>query len=241
MCVTMRFAQPLLEGTLLKRHFRFLAEIALGSKKRMIYCPHRGHLKPCDILGSRLWFSSATPGFSTCLDTWELTEVDGGVLVNMNPAYTKILVREAVLHGKIPALTGFQCLKQTLNPGVGVGLELFWRENGDQCFVHLEPMWATDHANQTFAPEQPGSSVTALEDLIAVKKLGHQAVLLYCVQHTGVQSMSLAPTIDPRYMRILDEALKQGVEVLAYGVSISLEEMVLDTSIALAWEDILSY
>lgn len=242
LCVSMKFAQPLLEGTLLKRQFRFLAEIALGPKqKRMIHCPHQGPLKSCEILGSRLWFSKALAGFSACLDSWELTEIDGGVLVNMNPAYNKILVREAVLQGLIPELVGFQCLKQRLNPGMGIGLELFWKDNGEQCFVHMEPLWASDKANRCFGPEQPGVGRSALEDLITVKKLGHQAVLLYCIQHTEVESVSLAEAIEPHYRQLLETARQQGVEIVAYGLNISLEGMALDRAIPLVWEDIHSY
>jgi sugar fermentation stimulation protein A len=45
-------------------------------------------------------------------------------------------------------------------------------------------------------------------------------VLLFCVQHTGIERVSVARGIDPEYARLIDEAVAEGVEVIAYGVAI---------------------
>ena len=236
----MNFAQPLIEATLLKRQFGFLAEVALeGRRKQIIYCPNAGPLKQCDVLGTRIWFSKAYPGFSGCLDTWELAEVDEGALVNINPAYTKILVREAVLNGKIPELTGFHCLQKTFSAGLGVGLELFWKDNGEQCFVHMESVWAADHQGLQMVPEYSDSAIAGLKDLMAVKKIGHQAMLLYCIQHTGVQSLCIGKGNHPSH-HLLKEAIQKGVEVLAYGLDITVESMCLEKRLPLEWDHITS-
>ncbi len=233
----MKFAQPLVEATLLKRQFGFLAEVALSNKtRRMIYCPTLLPLNHCAVLGSRLWFSKAHLGFSACLDTWTLTEIDQGFLVNMNPVYTKILVREAALQGKIAELAGYHCLQQSLSPSVGIGLELFWQENGAQCFVHMEPVWA-DQNHHYLSQEQQSIGMNTLKDLMAVRRMGHKAVLLYCVQQMGVTSLCVAQRLNANYQKLLQEAIDQGVCVLAYGVSISLEGMSLDRPLSLAWSE----
>lgn len=236
----MNFAQPLIEATLLKRQFGFLVEVALeGRRKQMLYCPNPGPLKHCEVLGTRIWFSKAYPGFSGCLDTWELAEVDEGALVNINPAYTKILVREAVLNGKIPELKNFHCLQKTFSAGLGVGLELFWKDNSEQCFVHMESVWAIDPQGMQIVPEYSDSAIAGLKDLIAVKKIGHQAILLYCIQHTGVQSLYLGKGGD-YYRHLLKEAIQKGVVVLAYGVDITVEGMRLEKRLPLEWDHITS-
>ena len=56
----MKFKGVLTEGELLKRHYRFLAEVALKNrKKRMLYCPNLSAMSHCDVLGSRIWYSTA--------------------------------------------------------------------------------------------------------------------------------------------------------------------------------------
>ena len=45
---------------------------------------------------------------------------------------------------------------------------------------------------------------------------GNRAVLLFCVQHSGIRSVRSAWHIDSRYGDLIEEALDAGVEVLAY-------------------------
>ena len=49
-------------------------------------------------------------------------------------------------------------------------------------------------------------------------KAGHRAVLLFCVQHTGVNEVRPADHIDSVYGELLRESLAVGVELLAYKV-----------------------
>jgi sugar fermentation stimulation protein A len=41
-------------------------------------------------------------------------------------------------------------------------------------------------------------------------------VLLFCVQHSGIQRIIPADNIDPEYGRLLREVVSKGVEVIAY-------------------------
>ncbi len=50
---------------------------------------------------------------------------------------------------------------------------------------------------------------------------GDRAVLLFCVQHTGIQRVSCATQIDPDYAGAVQDALEAGVEVLAYAAEVS--------------------
>ena len=52
-----------------------------------------------------------------------------------------------------------------------------------------------------------------------------QAVLIFCVQHTGVSAVSPADLIYPAYGAALREARAAGVEVLAYGCQIEKHQL----------------
>lgn len=60
---------------------------------------------------------------------------------------------------------------------------------------------------------------------------GHRAVLVFCVQHSGAQSVGPADEIDPVYGQTLREAMDAGVEVLAYGCDLSAEEISLRSAL----------
>jgi sugar fermentation stimulation protein A len=53
-------------------------------------------------------------------------------------------------------------------------------------------------------------------------------VQLYCVNLTGIEAVRPAMEIDPLYAAALREAVACGVEVLAYGVRLTAEEVCID-------------
>ena len=56
---------------------------------------------------------------------------------------------------------------------------------------------------------------------------GYRAVLLFCVQHTGIEQVSPADDIDPLYAQTLRQAVAAGVEVIAYKAEISPQRIEL--------------
>ncbi len=237
----MRFNGYLTEGILLKRYFRFLVEVALkNNKRRMIYCPNLGRLNNCDILGTRIWFSTLSRLSQGYLDILELAEVERGALVSINPQHAERLVREAIESGIIKELEGFHFLQTSIMPNLGKGIELLLKEDGKQCFIHIQPITSTDERGEGYCSTDELGTV-ALRQLLALKENNHRAVLLYCIQHTGISVMRPADGVDPVYTRLLREAVQKGVEVLAYRANINLSEMVLEASIPVLFsEDIIS-
>jgi sugar fermentation stimulation protein A len=53
-------------------------------------------------------------------------------------------------------------------------------------------------------------------------------VLLYCVNLTGIEAVRPAEEIDSAYASALREAVAAGVEVLAYGVQLTPDEVRVD-------------
>jgi sugar fermentation stimulation protein A len=67
-----------------------------------------------------------------------------------------------------------------------------------------------------------------LRELAHLARDGIRAVQLYCVNLTGIDAVRPAEEIDSAYASALREAVSCGVEVLAYGVRLTHEEMVVD-------------
>jgi len=197
----------------------------------MLYCPNLGLMPQCDILGSRVWFSSPVRLSQGCLDVWELSEVNGGWLVCVHAAYTQNLVQEAIKFGRIPELIGFNDWQTPLVPKIGDGIELLMNSEGQQCFLHLENVLSGDEKNEGHFPNKKGEGIAALKALIALRENGCRAVLLYCIQHNGVYALKTANTIDEQYGILLREAAKKGVEILAYRLSIAMDEIALTTKV----------
>src|SRR5207244_401427 len=83
-----------------------------------------------------------------------------------------------------------------------------------------------DEIHRGFYPDCPTEKgVQQLKALIHAKEMGHRSVLIYCVQHTGINRVFPADHIDSKYGSTLRQAIIAGVEVLAYRIDISLSEM----------------
>ena len=67
-----------------------------------------------------------------------------------------------------------------------------------------------------------------LRELAQQVRNGDRALLLFCVQHSGIETVSIAEHIDPVYAEAYKEAIAAGVKVIALGASISSEEILLD-------------
>lgn len=227
----MKFKKPLTEAILLKRNFRFLVEVILSNRKRrMIYCPNLGPLLNCDVLGSRIWFAPANKLAQGYLEVLEVTEINGGELVAVNPDYAQVLVREGLCQDVIAELKEYRFLHANI-ASQSNNIELLLKENGEQCFIHIEPVFFGDDRGDGYFPETLNQSVSQLQELITQKELGNRAVLFYCIQNTGIRCLRLANSIHPLYGKILRSAVLAGVEVLAYRTHISLQEITLESRI----------
>jgi sugar fermentation stimulation protein A len=73
-----------------------------------------------------------------------------------------------------------------------------------------------------------------LRELMAMREQGHRAVLLFCVQHTGIESVRAAVQIDPVYAATLQAARAAGVELIAYGAAIKPEQHIIELNRSLS-------
>ena len=107
----MRFPDPLIRGTLIKRYKRFLADVELEDGATVTaHCPNPGAMLGLDTPGSEVWLSPARNPARKLRYTFELIRVGGG-LVGINTGHPNALVAEAVAEGRIAELTGYDTIR----------------------------------------------------------------------------------------------------------------------------------
>ncbi len=228
----MRFSPELEQGRLLLRYKRFLADIETDNGERLtIHCPNTGSMLNCMLPGGRVWFSRSNDPKRKLPGTWEISETPQGRFACINTGRANTLVEEALRAGVISELNGFTALKREVAYGQEKS-RVDFRLEYPEGYVYVEVKSVTlgfDESNVAAFPDavtQRGAR--HLRELAALAREGVRAVLLYCVNITGIDAVRPAEEIDPAYAAALREAVAAGVEVLAYGVQLTPEEIRID-------------
>ena len=232
----MHFEPPLAEGRLLRRYKRFLADVELpGGEQVTIHCPNTGSMKACIAEGSRCWFSVSDNPKRKYARTWEIATTPAGDLAGVNTGRANQLVEEAIRNGTIAELQGYRELRREVPYGERSRIDLLLEGESGKCYVEVKNVTLCEAQGQGLFPDSVSSRGTRhLRELAAMVAEGHRAVLLFCVQHTGIRSVAAAAEIDPLYASTLAEVAAQGVEVYAYKASIAAEAITLTHALPVA-------
>lgn len=229
----MRFSPALEEGRLIRRYKRFLADIeTVHGELLTIHCPNTGSMLNCMAEGARVWFSRSSDPKRKLPGTWEIGETPQGRLACINTARANTLIEEALRAGVIEELNGFVGLKREVAYGVENSRIDFRLDYADQTSAWVEVKSVTlgfDGTNVAAFPDAVTlRGAKHLRELACLAREGVRAVQLYCVNLSGIDAVRPAQEIDPVYAAALREAVAAGVEVLAYGVTLTPEQIWVD-------------
>ena len=223
----MRFESALEEGKLLKRYKRFLADIRTpGGEVLTVHCPNTGSMKHCQEPGSRVWYSASANRNRKYPHTWHIVESAGKYLVGINTSLANRLVLEAIESGVIAQLTGYGSMRAEVPYGQRSRIDLLLEGHAShppQCYVEIKNVTLGMGQGLGLFPDAVTSrGQKHLRELMGVRQEGARALLLFCVQHEGIDRVAPADTIDPEYGRLLRLAQEEGVEILAYAARFDL-------------------
>ena len=230
----MLFNTTLEQGTLIKRYKRFLADVKLKDGTIVTaHCANTGAMLGCAQSGWQVWLSKSTNPKRKLAYSWEIVKTDAGHYIGINTHRANELVAEALRNRVINELSGYQQIKREVklsddNSRIDFMLSA---ENLVDCYVEVKSVTLLQN-KQGYFPDavtlRGHKHLRALSELVTQ---GKRAVLLFCVQHTGIQSVSVAQHIDAQYGLELKLALANGVEVLAYSANISPEKILINQPI----------
>lgn len=226
----MKFDQTLIEGILIKRYKRFLADVELADGSVVTaHSPNTGSMKSCSTPGSRVWLSDSKSTTRKYPLSWELVQADSGTLTGINTGWPNRLVKEAIEDGTIGELQGYALIR----PEVKYGHEnsridlLLEDEQRGLCYVEVKNVTLVEGDIALFPDAVSARGTKHLRELMAMVDAGHRAVIFYCIQRGDAAHLQPADAIDPEYGRTLRQAVAHGVEALAYMADVTTDGVVL--------------
>lgn len=225
----MKFDAPLIQGVLIKRYKRFLADITLADGSELtVHCPNTGSMKNCAEPGSAVWLSDSGNTKRKYRHTWEMVSVGDGAVAGINTGRANGLVKEAILSGRIAELAGYDNLRSEVKYGdENSRIDLLLEGAGEQCYVEVKSLTLGEGEVGYFPDAVTERGRKHLRELEAMVGQGHRAVLFFCVQHSGVKMAKPADHIDPKYGQALRQAHAAGVEVMAWQCDLSEAEITI--------------
>ncbi len=217
---------PLIPGTLIKRYKRFMADITLADGSMVTaHCPNSGSMLGCNLPGSPVMLSKSPNPDRKLADTWELVQ-SNGYWIGLNTMLPNRLAEEAILDGTITELQGYDRLRREVPYGSERSrIDLLLEGAQGRCYVEVKNVTLVEGNLALFPDAVTERGQKHLRELMEVARNGDRGVLLFTVQRGDANSVAPADRIDPVYGRLLREAVRNGVEVLAYRASVQPEEI----------------
>jgi len=235
----MRFSSSLIEGRLVRRYKRFLADVEFASGEIVTaHCANPGSMLGLNAAGSRVWLSRSTNPKRKLAYSWELIEVDLGrrrTLVGINTVSPNGAVAAAIEARLVPALSGYAAMRREVRYGENSRIDILLEDPArPPCYVEIKNVHLMRQAGLAEFPD----SVTArgakhLKELVAMVASGARAVMVYFVQRGDAEAFTLAHDIDPRYAAAFQDARAAGVEAIALASEVTLEGLKLPRAIPL--------
>jgi len=222
----MKFSTPLIEGVLVQRYKRFLADVKLPSGDVVVaHCANSGSMLSVKEPGSRVWLSPAPNAERKLRYTWEIIEVHGG-FVGINTAHPNRIVAEAIEAGQIEELKGYASLKREQKYGKNSRIDILLESPGKPpCYVEVKNVTLKRAPGPDGHAEFPDSvterGAKHLVEMADMVKAGARAVMVYLVQRGDCRRFKVAEDIDPTYAKGLKKAVAEGVEAVCYSCEVT--------------------
>lgn len=223
----MELPASLLPGRLIKRYKRFLADVQLDTGGIVTaHCPNSGSMTGCSTPGCEVRLSTSDKPSRKLKYTWELVSV-GGYWVGINTARPNYLVREAIESGVVKELQGYPLIRPEVPYGKNSRIDLLLRGPNGFCYVEVKNVTLKVGDDALFPDAVTTRGQKHLRELMEVVRNGSRGVIFFAVQRGDCLSVRPADLIDPEYGRLLREAVRNGVEAVAYQALVTPKEILL--------------
>lgn len=219
----MEFKDKLIPGTIQKRYKRFLADVLLENDELITaHTANTGAMTTCWEPGWQVLLSYHENPKRKLKYSLEMTN-NGTTWIGVNTGVPNKLAIESIQKGAIPELSGYPNIKPEYKVGKSrIDIHLSNEDESEECFVEIKNVTLLGKDRTALFPDAVSTrGQKHLEELIQLKQQGHRAVMLYIVQREDIDRFSIAKDIDPRYFELVAQAQKEGVEIIAYGCSLS--------------------
>jgi sugar fermentation stimulation protein A len=233
----MKYAEPLIPATLLRRYKRFLADMRMEDGGiTTVHCANPGSMLSLAVAGRRCWLSHHAGTARKLAYSWELEEAPTGC-IGINTARANSVAAEALAAGAIPELAGWPIVRREVADGVDSRLDFHLSGgSGPDCWLEVKSVTMSRQPGLAEWPDAKSSrGARHLEALARLAAGGAGATLLFLAQRPDCTAFRVAGDIDPGYATAFAAVDRAKVRILAYDCTVSPAGIELRKPLTILW------
>lgn len=218
----------LIEGVLIRRYKRFLADVLLPDGSVVTsHTPNTGAMLGCSEPGRPVWLSRHDGVHRKYPYTLEMIAMPRA-LVGVNTGVPNRLIKAAIAAGAIAELPVPDEINAEVRRGNSrLDLRLGY-DGGPDTLVEVKNCTLTEDGVALFPDAVTVRGARHLDELARLVSLGERAVLFVLVQRGDAVAFSPADCIDPAWGRALRKGVREGVELLVYRARLTIETIAIE-------------
>jgi sugar fermentation stimulation protein A len=221
----MKFTSLLVQGTLIKRYKRFLADVRLDSGEIITaHCPNTGTMLSCSAPASRVCLSRSENPKRKYPFTLEMVK-ERSTWVGVNTARTNKIVVESLEKGQIAEFQDIAAVKAEIKTSDHTRLDLQVVHGNNSTFIEVKNCSLAIDGWAMFPDAVTARGTKHLHELIRLSRQGQRTCIFFLVQRTDADRFCPASHIDAVYSDALAQAGAAGVMILAYQAEVTPQKI----------------
>ena len=218
-----RFPKPILRAVFHGRRKRFFADLTLSTGERIVaHCANTGSMRSCLLPGAPALVWDANDPKRKTRYSWKAIQIDGG-WVGIDTSIPNHLVAAAIEAGEIPLLRGYHTLDREKPMGENSRVDILLTSPRRRCWVEVKNVTLVEDSIARFPDSVTTRGQKHLRELIAHVREGDRAAMVYLVQRSDARWFRPADDIDPEYGRLVREAKREGVDLIALSAKVGVK------------------
>ncbi len=222
----MKLGKRIVDGIFLERPNRYLAHVKIGDQTVSAHVPDPGRL-PGLMIPERRVRLIHNPGPQRKTDYTLVLVRHGSLWVSVYPVFANALVKEALQQGTLSCFEGYDGFSAEVKQGAS-RFDFKLETPQGPSFVEVKSVSLVEDTLGKFpdAPTERGRK--HLQELIALRKKGQGAAVLFVSQRSDTRAVTSNDAIDPEFGKLLRTAARAGVELHAYNCKVTASSVSLN-------------
>ena len=227
----MKFTEKLVKGKLIKRYKRFFVDVKLDKETITAHCPNTGSMMGLLDENNNVFVSKNNNPKRKLKYGLELIKTNNN-LVGINTHKANKIVNHALENNLIKELKNNDRITPEVFFNKETRFDFLIEKNKKKSFIEVKNVTLfRDKETAEFPDAVTSRGSKHLLALIDAIKKGYKTYLIFLIQIENMKYFKIAKDIDSNYYKNYLVAKKAGVNFLAYGCKISVNEICINNKI----------